>query len=31
MLADTFTDESGRTLRDLLGRYGPEALGVLSE
>ena len=31
MLADSFTDEPGRTLRDLPGRYGPDALSVLSE
>jgi len=31
MLADSFTDERGRTLRDLPGRDGPDALSVLSE
>jgi hypothetical protein len=31
MLDLTFEDEPGRTLRDLLARYGPEALKLMSE
>ena len=31
MLDDAFADEPGRTLRDLLARYGPEAVKLLSE
>ena len=31
MLDDTFAEEPGRTLRDLLSRYGPEAVKLLSE
>jgi predicted DNA-binding transcriptional regulator YafY len=30
LLEETFEDEPGRTLRDLLARYGPEALKLLS-
>jgi predicted DNA-binding transcriptional regulator YafY len=30
MLEETFTDEPGRTLADLLARYGPGALSLLS-
>src|SRR2546422_5212571 len=29
LLADTFDDEQGRTLRDLLARYGPDAVRLL--
>jgi len=28
-LLDRFEDEPGRTLKDLLGRYGPEAVKLL--
>jgi len=31
MLDDAFVDEPGRTLRDLLARYGPQAELLLSE
>jgi predicted DNA-binding transcriptional regulator YafY len=30
LLADTFADEPGRTLADMMARYGPEALKLLS-
>ncbi len=31
LLDETFADEPGRTLRDLLAQYGPEAVQLLSE
>lgn len=31
LLDEPFADEPGRTLRDLLARYGPEAMNLLSE
>jgi predicted DNA-binding transcriptional regulator YafY len=31
MIDETFADEPGRTLRDLLARYGPDAVNLLSE
>jgi hypothetical protein len=31
IMDDTFADEPGRTLRDLLARYGPDAVKLLSE
>jgi predicted DNA-binding transcriptional regulator YafY len=30
LLADTFADEPGRTLGDLLARYGPDAVKLLA-
>lgn len=29
MLDETFEDEAGKSLRDMLARYGPDAVGLI--